>query len=154
MHSRLTLESGLVSRGHLERSLHEGLWQGAQDAQSGGAPALRPGAIAQSPGREDALAWASLPQRSPASSVLAREGAGCGSVGDVPGLLRVPWTARRSNQSILKEISLEYSLEGLMLKLKLQYFGHLMGHIGQSPADHEAELDSKTASPALLELTV
>ena len=42
-------------------------------------------------------------------------------------LLRVPWTARRSNQSILKEISPEYSLEGLMLKLKLQYFGHLMG---------------------------
>ena len=41
-------------------------------------------------------------------------------------LLRVPWTTRRSNQSILKEISLEYSLEGLMLKLKLQYFGHLM----------------------------
>ena len=41
-------------------------------------------------------------------------------------LLRVPWTARRSNQSILKEISLEYSLEGLMLKLKLQSFGHLM----------------------------
>jgi len=42
-------------------------------------------------------------------------------------LLRVPWTARRSIQSILKEISPEYSLEGLMLKLKLQYFGHLMG---------------------------
>ena len=42
-------------------------------------------------------------------------------------LLRVPWTARRSNQSILKEISPEYSLEGFMLKLKLQYFGHLMG---------------------------
>ena len=41
-------------------------------------------------------------------------------------LLRVPWTARRSNQSILKEISPEYSLEGLMMKLKLQYFGHLM----------------------------
>ena len=41
-------------------------------------------------------------------------------------LLRVPWTARRSNQSILKEISPEYSLEGLVLKLKLQYFGHLM----------------------------
>ena len=41
-------------------------------------------------------------------------------------LERVPWTARRSNQSILKEISPEYSLEGLMLKLKLQYFGHLM----------------------------
>ena len=42
-------------------------------------------------------------------------------------LLRVPWTARRSNQSILKAISPEYSLEGLMLKLKLQYLGHLMG---------------------------
>ena len=41
-------------------------------------------------------------------------------------VLRVPWTARRSNQSILKEISPEYSLEGLMLKLKLQYFSHLM----------------------------
>ena len=41
-------------------------------------------------------------------------------------LLRVPWTARRSNQSIIKEISPEYSLKGLMLKLKLQYFGHLM----------------------------
>ena len=41
-------------------------------------------------------------------------------------LLRVPWTARRSNQSILKEVSPEYSLEGLMMKLKLQYFGHLM----------------------------
>ena len=41
-------------------------------------------------------------------------------------LLRVPWTARRSNQTILKEISPEYSLEGLMLMLKLQYFGHLM----------------------------
>ena len=40
--------------------------------------------------------------------------------------MRVPWTARRSNQSILKEISSEYSLEGLMLKLKLHYFGHLM----------------------------
>ena len=40
--------------------------------------------------------------------------------------MRVPWTARRSNKSILKEISPEYSLEGLMLKLKLQYFGHLM----------------------------
>ena len=44
-------------------------------------------------------------------------------------LLRVPWTARRSNQSILKEISSEYSLEGLMLRLKLQYFGHLMRRI-------------------------
>ena len=45
-------------------------------------------------------------------------------------LLRVPWTARRSNQSILKEISPEYSLEGLMLKLKLQYFGHLTRRAG------------------------
>ena len=50
----------------------------------------------------------------------------CG-VGEV---LRVPWTARRSNQSILKEISPKYSLEGLMLKLKLQYFGHLMQRAG------------------------
>ena len=45
------------------------------------------------------------------------------------GLLRVPWTARRSNQSILKEISPGYSLEGMMLKLKLQYFGHLMRRV-------------------------
>ena len=43
--------------------------------------------------------------------------------------MRVPWTAKRLNQSILKEISPEYSLEGLMLKLKLQYFGHLMGRV-------------------------
>ena len=41
--------------------------------------------------------------------------------------MRVPWTAKRSNQSIIKDINLEYSWEGLMLKLKLQYFGHLMG---------------------------
>ena len=49
--------------------------------------------------------------------------------------MRVPWTARRLNQSILKEISLEYSLEVLMLKLKLQYFGHLMQRalIGNDP---------------------
>ena len=46
--------------------------------------------------------------------------------GAVEGSLRVPWTARRSNQSILKEINGKYSLEGLMLKLKFQYFGHLM----------------------------
>ena len=46
-------------------------------------------------------------------------------------LLRVPWTARRSNQSTLKEISPEYSLEGLMLKLKLEYFGHLIGELTQ-----------------------
>ena len=44
-------------------------------------------------------------------------------------LLRVPWTVRRSNQSILKEINPEYSLEGLMLKLKLQYFGHFMQRV-------------------------
>ena len=44
--------------------------------------------------------------------------------------MRVPWTARRSNQSIVKEINLEYSLEGLMLKLKFQYFGHLMQRAG------------------------
>ena len=43
--------------------------------------------------------------------------------------MRIPWTARRSNQSILKEISPEYSLEGLMLKLKLQYFGHLVQRV-------------------------
>ena len=47
-------------------------------------------------------------------------------------LLRVPWTVRRSNQSILKEINPEYSLEGLMLKLKLQYFGHLMQKVDPS----------------------
>ena len=46
--------------------------------------------------------------------------------------MRVPWTARRSNQSILKEISPEYSLEGLILKLKLQYFGHLMRRASDS----------------------
>ena len=46
--------------------------------------------------------------------------------------MRVPWTARRSNQSILKEINPEYLLEGLMLKLKLQYFGHLKERVGSS----------------------
>ena len=45
---------------------------------------------------------------------------------DNKGLLRIPWTARRSNQSILKEVNPEYSLQGLMLKLKCQYFGHLL----------------------------
>ena len=53
--------------------------------------------------------------------------------------MRVPWTARRSNQSILKEISPEYSLKGLMLKLKLQYFGHLM----QRPDSLEKTLMSR-----------
>ena len=48
------------------------------------------------------------------------------NMGQVDTVLKAPWTARRFNQSILKEISPEYSLEGLMLKLKLQYFGHLM----------------------------
>ena len=56
--------------------------------------------------------------------------------------MRVPWTARRSNQSILKEISPEYSLEGLMLKLKLQYFGHLM---------HRADTFEKTLMLAKIE---
>jgi len=53
-------------------------------------------------------------------------------------LLRVPWTARRSNQSILKEISPEYSLEGLMLKLKLQYFGHLIRRADSWEKDPDA----------------
>ena len=53
----------------------------------------------------------------------------CGVGESLESLLRVPWTTRRSNQSILKEISPEYSLEGLMLKLKLQYFGHLMQRV-------------------------
>ena len=57
---------------------HNKLWKILN--QSGGAPAVRPGAVAQRPGREAALAWASLAQRFPASSVLARAGAGCGSV--------------------------------------------------------------------------
>ena len=57
-------------------------------------------------------------------------------------LLRVPWTARRSNQSILKEISPEYALEGLMLKLKLQYFGHMMQRT-DSGKDRDAEKDRR-----------
>ena len=56
-------------------------------------------------------------------------------------LLRVPWTARRSNQSILKEMSPECSLEGLMLKLKLQYSGHLIGRTGLTGKDPEAGKD-------------
>ena len=56
-------------------------------------------------------------------------------------LLRVPWTARRSSQFILKEISPEYSLEGLMLKLKLQYLGHLMGRIDSLEKDTDAGKD-------------
>ena len=57
------------------------------------------------------------------------------------GLLRVPWTARRSNQSILKEISPEYSLEGLMRKLKLQYFGHLTRRTDSLEKDPDAAKD-------------
>ena len=53
-------------------------------------------------------------------------------------LLRVPWTARRSNQSILKEISPRISLEGMMLKLKLQYFGHLMRSVDSLEKDSDA----------------
>ena len=56
-------------------------------------------------------------------------------------LLRVPWTAKRSNQSILEEISPAYSLEGLMLKLKLQYFGHLMGRADSLEKDPDAGKD-------------
>ena len=56
-------------------------------------------------------------------------------------LLRVPWTARRSNQWILKEISPEYSLEGLMLELELQYFGHLMGRADSLKKDPDAGKD-------------
>ena len=56
-------------------------------------------------------------------------------------LLRVPWTARRSNQSILKEINPEYSLEGLMLRLKLQYFGHLMRRSNSFRKDPDAGKD-------------
>ena len=56
-------------------------------------------------------------------------------------LLRVPWTARRSNHSILKEISLEYSLEGLMLKLKLQYFDYLMRRTDSLEKDPDAGED-------------
>ena len=63
-------------------------------------------------------------------------------------LLRVPWTARRSNQSILWEINLEYSLEGLILKLKLQYFGHLMKSqpFGKDPDAKKDWEEKKTAS--------
>ena len=63
--------------------------------------------------------------------------------------LRVPWTARRSNQSILKEINLGYSLEGLMLKLKLQYFGHVMGRVNSlenTPAGKEWRQKEKGAT--------
>ena len=89
---------------------------------SGGAPDLHPGAISQSPGLEAALHPGKFP-KVPGRRLSAEELMllTCGVGED----LRVPWTARRSNQSILKEISPGMSLEGMMLKLKLQYFGRL-----------------------------
>ena len=66
-------------------------------------------------------------------------------------LLRVPWTARRSNQSILKEISLAYSLEGLMLKLKLQYFGHLMQRTDSFKKDDDTGKDWKQEEKGIIE---
>ena len=67
--------------------------------------------------------------------------------------MRVPWTARRSNQSILKEISPEYSLEGLMLKLKLQSFGHLIGRTDSLEKTLMQRTDSleKTLMPGKIE---
>ena len=79
------LEAQFPARRREERGCGPVTGKDRASCQSRGAPALRPGAVAQSPGREAALAWASLAQRFPASSVLAREGAGCGSVGDVTG---------------------------------------------------------------------
>ena len=66
-------------------------------------------------------------------------------------LLRVPWTARRSNQSILKEISPEYSLEGLMLKLKLQYSAHLTGKTDSLEKNLDAGKDSKEEEKGMTE---
>ena len=66
-------------------------------------------------------------------------------------LLRVPWTARRSNQSILKEINPEYSLEGLMLKLKLQYFGHLMQRADSLEKDPDAWKDWRQEEKGMTE---
>ena len=68
-------------------------------------------------------------------------------------LLRVPWTARRANQSILKEINPEYSLEGLMLKLKLQYFGHLMRR-AESLEKTDAEKDCRQEKGMIEDETV
>ena len=67
------------------------------------------------------------------------------------GLLRVPWTSRRSNQSILKTISPEYSLEGLMLKLKLQYFGHLIRRAHPLEKDPDAGKDSRQEEKGMTE---
>ena len=66
-------------------------------------------------------------------------------------LLRVPWTARRSNQSILKEINPEYSLEGLMLRLKLQYFGHLMWRTDSFWKDPDAGKDCRRNKKGMIE---
>ena len=63
--------------------------------------------------------------------------------------MRVPWTARRSNQSILKEIKPEYSVEGLMLKLKLQYFGHLMQSGDSENTLMLGKTDAKAETPVL-----
>ena len=66
-------------------------------------------------------------------------------------LLRVPWTARRSNQSILKEISPGISLEGMMLKLKLQYFGHLMRRVDSLEKDSDAGRDWRQEEKGMTE---
>ena len=66
-------------------------------------------------------------------------------------LLRIPWTARRSNKSILKDISPEYSLEGLMLKLKLQYFGHLMGRTDSFEKNPDAGKDWRQEEKGMTE---
>ena len=66
-------------------------------------------------------------------------------------LLRIPWTARRPNQSILKEISPEYSLEGLMLKLKLQYFGHLMQRATSLEKNHDSGKDQRWEEKGMAE---
>ena len=65
--------------------------------------------------------------------------------------MRGPWTARRSNQSILKEISPEHSLEGLMLKLKLQYFGHLMQRVDSLEKDSDAGRDWRQKEKGMTE---
>ena len=65
--------------------------------------------------------------------------------------MRVPWTARRSNQSILKEISPKYSLEGLMLKLKVQYFGHMMQTADSLEKDPDAGKDGWQEGKGMIE---
>ena len=65
--------------------------------------------------------------------------------------MRVPWTARRSNQSILKEISPEYSLEGLMLKVKLQYFGHLLRRTDSFEKKSDSGKDSREEEMGTIE---